>query len=249
MEEENAVQERKLAKAYREGQAREKQIYFLQGSANQNVTNLINGFHSIYTLTDASKGYINYLREILAPIELENKDFVLSIIGQIYQANEKAHKLSDLAIHGNQSLKQSGVNSVYDFIRQYIDEGLTMQGLKYDLVPSNEAFNCKFDASSIGVIIDNIASNSIKAGATVLQIRMSETAKYVEIVFSDNGIGLDESIDPSTLFEWGFSSNVKKKGFGIGLYHIKQLIDEMKGSVNIDTSYHDGFRLVVRLKK
>ena len=43
--------------------------------------------------------------------------------------------------------------------------------------------------------------------------------------------------------------NVKKKGFGIGLYHIKQLIDEMKGSVNIDTSYHDGFRLVVRLKK
>lgn len=249
LEEENAVQERKLAKAYREGQAREKQIYFLQGSANQNVTNLINGFHSIYTLTDASKGYINYLREILAPIELENKDFVLSIIGQIYQANEKAHKLSDLAIHGNQSLKQSGVNSVYDFIRQYIDEGLTMQGLKYDLVPSNEAFNCKFDASSIGVIIDNIASNSIKAGATVLQIKMSETAKYVEMVFSDNGIGLDESIDPSTLFEWGFSSNVKKKGFGIGLYHIKQLIDEMKGSVNIDTSYHDGFRLVVRLKK
>lgn len=249
LEEENAVQERKLAKAYREGQAREKQIYFLQGSANQNVTNLINGFHSIYTLTDALKGYINYLREILAPIELKNKDFVLSIIGQIYQANEKAHKLSDLAIHGNQSLKQSGVNSVYDFIRQYIDEGLTMQGLKYDLVPSNEAFNCKFDASSIGVIIDNIASNSIKAGATVLQIKMSETAKYVEIVFSDNGIGLDESIDPSTLFEWGFSSNVKKKGFGIGLYHIKQLIDEMKGSVNIDTSYHDGFRLVVRLKK
>ena len=249
LEEENAVQERKLAKAYREGQAREKQIYFLQGSANQNVTNLINGFHSIYTLTDASKGYINYLREILAPTELENKDFVLSIISQIYQANEKAHKLSDLAIHGNQSLKQSGINSVYDFIRQYIDEGLTIQGLKYDLVPSNEAFNCKFDASSIGVIIDNIASNSIKAGATVLQIKMSETAKYVEIVFSDNGIGLDESIDPSTLFEWGFSSNVKKKGFGIGLYHIKQLVDEMKGSVNIDTSYHDGFRLVVRLKK
>lgn len=172
---------------------------------------MINGFHSIYTLTDASKGYINYLREILAPIELENKDFVLSIISQIYQANEKAHKLSDLAIHGNQSLKQSGVNSVYDFIRQYIDEGLTIQGLKYDLVPSNEAFNCKFDAASIGVIIDNIASNSIKAGATVLQIKMSETAKYVEIVFSDNGIGLDESIDPSTLFEWGFSSNVKKK--------------------------------------
>lgn len=249
LEEKNAIQEKQLTTAYREKQVREKQIYFLQGSTNQNVANLINGFHSIYTLTDASKGYINYLLEILASIELEKKDFVLSIIGQIYQANEKAHKLSDLAIHGNQSLKQSGVNSIYDFIRQYIDEGFTIQGLKYDLAPSNEAFNCKFDASSIGVIIDNIASNSIKAGATVLQIKMTETAKYVEVIFSDNGIGLDEGIDPSSLFEWGVSSNAKKKGFGIGLYHIKLLIDEMKGSVNIDTSYHDGFRLVVRLKK
>lgn len=249
LEEENAAQDRELAKAYREGQAREKQIYFLKGSTNQNVTNLINGFHSIYTLTDASKGYINYLREIIDPIEFRNKEQVLSIISQIYQANEKARKLSDLAIHGNQSLKQSGTNSVYDFIRQYIDEGLTIPGLKYDLVPSNEAFNCKFDASSIGVILDNIASNSIKAGATTLQIAMSETEKNIEIVFSDNGIGLDESIDPSALFEWGLSSNAQKKGFGIGLYHITQLIVEMKGSVNIDTSYRNGFRLVVRLKK
>lgn len=249
LEKENADQERKLTKAYREKQAREKQIYFLQGATNKNVANLINGFHSIYTLTDASKGYINYLFEILTPIELENKDFVFSILGQIYQANEKARKLSDLAIHGNQALKQSGLNSLYDFIRQYIDEGLIMEGLKYELIPSNEAFKCKFDASSIGVIIDNIASNSIKAGATVLQIKMSETANYVQIVFSDNGIGIDDSVDPSTLFEWGFSSNAKKKGFGIGLYHIKMLVDAMKGSVKIDTSYHDGFSLIVRLRK
>lgn len=249
LEEEKAVQEKELIKAQQEGQARERQIYFLKGSANQDVTNLINGFHSVYTLTDATKGYINYLRELLAPAEMENKDFVLSIIGQIYQANEKAHKLSDLAIHGNQALKQNGKNSIYDFIRQYIDAGLVIQGLKYNLTIYDQAFECKFDASSIGVIIDNIASNSIKAGATALNIEMSETSKYVEIVFSDNGIGLSEDIDPTSLFEWGFSSNTKKKGFGIGLYHIKQLVDEMKGTVDIDTAYRTGFRLVVGLKK
>lgn len=249
LEEENAAQEKNLIKVHQEVQARKKQIYFLKGTANQDVKNLINGFHSIYTLTDASKGYINYLRELLVPVEIPDKDFIMSIIGQIYQANEKAHKLSDLAIHGNQSLKQSGENSIYDFIRQYIDAGLAIQGLKYNLIPSDQAFDCKFDASSIGVIIDNIASNSIKAGATVLDIITSETGKYVEVAFSDNGMGLDENTDPATLFEWGFSSNIKKKGFGIGLYHIKQLVDEMKGSVNIDTTYHDGFRLVLRLRK
>lgn len=62
-------------------------------------------------------------------------------------------------------------------------------------------------------------------------------------------MGLAENIDPKTLFEWGFSSNRQKKGFGIGLYHIKQLLDEMKGTVEIDNTYQQGFKLIVRLKK
>lgn len=89
----------------------------------------------------------------------------------------------------------------------------------------------------------------MKAGATVLQIALAETSKYVEVAFLDNGIGLAENIDPGSLFEWGFSSNRQKKGFGIGLYHIKQLVDEMKGTVEIDTAYREGFKLIVRLKK
>lgn len=249
LEEENAENSKELAKAKTEGLAREQQIYFLKGAANQNVTNLVNGFHSIYTLTDASRGNISYLRELIAPMEIENKDFILSIVGQIQQANEKAHKLADLAIHGNQSLKQSGSRSLNDFIRQYIDAGFAIEGLKYELVQDNRAFDCKFDSSSIGIIIDNIASNSVKAGATILRISLEERGKYVEITFSDNGIGLSENINPQSLFEWGFSSNRKKKGYGIGLYHIKQLVEEMNGTVEIDTTYHHGFKLIVRLKK
>ena len=249
LEEENAEKAKELAKAKTEGLVRERQVYFLKGAANQNVTNLVNGFHSIYTLTDASRGNISYLRELIAPMDLEKKDFILSIVGQIQQANEKAHKLADLAIHGNQSLKQSGPHSLNDFIRQYIDAGFAIEGLKYELVQDNRAFDCKFDSSSIGIIIDNIASNSVKAGATILQISLEERGKFVEIAFSDNGIGLAENINPQSLFEWGFSSNRQKKGYGIGLYHIKQLVDEMNGTVEIDTTYRRGFKLIVRLKK
>lgn len=249
LEEENAEKAKELAKAKTEGLVRERQVYFLKGAANQNVTNLVNGFHSIYTLTDASRGNISYLRELIAPMDLEKKDFILSIVGQIQQANEKAHKLADLAIHGNQLLKQSGPHSLNDFIRQYIDAGFAIEGLKYELVQDNRAFDCKFDSSSIGIIIDNIASNSVKAGATILQISLEERGKFVEIAFSDNGIGLAENINPQSLFEWGFSSNRQKKGYGIGLYHIKQLVDEMNGTVEIDTTYRHGFKLIVRLKK
>ena len=133
LEEENEENAKELARVKKEGIVRERQIYFLKGAANQNVTNLVNGFHSIYTLTDASRGNIDYLHELIISMDLENKDFIVSIIGQIKQSNEKAHKLADLAIHGNQSLKQSGPHSLYDFICQYIDAGFTIEGIKYEL--------------------------------------------------------------------------------------------------------------------
>ena len=249
LEEDNAVKEKELEQVRQESEVRKKQVYFLSGATNQNVTNLLGGFHTVYTLTDAIKGNINFLREELSKGKAASEEILLTVIGEIYQANEKAHKLADLAIHGNQNLKQDGSNSVYDFIRQYIDADLAIKGIEYVLSPNDKAFDCKFDASSIGVILDNISSNAIKAGATKLLISLEEMQKYVQITFTDNGIGLDNDIDIDMLFEWGVSNNISKKGFGIGLYHIKQLVEEMKGTVSIDSTYRDGFRLVMKLKR
>ena len=249
LEEDNAAKEKELKQIRQESEVRKKQLYFLTGATNQNITNLIDGFHTVYTLTDAIRGNVNFLREELEKGKASSEETIFMIIGEIYQANEKAHKLSDLAIHGNLALKQEGVNSIYDFIRQYIDAGLAMKGIEYALSPSEKAFNCRFSVSSISIILDNISSNSIKAGATKLNITFQEVEKYVEIVFTDNGIGLDVNIDVDMLFEWGVSNNISKKGFGIGLYHIKQLVEEMKGTVAIDSTYRSGFRLVVKLKR
>lgn len=222
LEEDNIAKEKELAQIRQESEVRKKQVYFLSGAANQNVTNLVGGFHTVYTLTDAIRGNIDFLREELAKGKASSEETILMVIGEIYQANEKAHKLADLAIHGNQKLKQDGANSVYDFIRQYIDADLAIKGIEYVMSPSDNSFNCKFDASSIGIILDNISSNALKAGATKLYIDLQELQQYVEISFTDNGIGLENGVDVDMLFEWGVSDNISKKGFGIGLYHIKQ---------------------------
>ena len=250
LEEDNATKEKELEQIRQESEVRKKQVYFLSGATNQNVTNLINGFHTVYTLTDAIKGNINFLREELLKGKAAREETILMIIGEIYQTNEKAHKLADLAIHGNQTLKQGGLNSIYDFIRQYIDAGLAIKGIEYMLTSNGDkAFNCKFDPSSIGVILDNISSNSIKAGATKLYISLEEKQEFVEVIFTDDGMGLDDDIDINMLFEWGVSNNASKKGFGIGLYHIKQLVEEMKGTVAIDATFREGFRLIIKLKR
>lgn len=137
LEEDNIAKEKELAQIRQESEVRKKQVYFLSGAANQNVTNLVGGFHTVYTLTDAIRGNIDFLREELAKGKASSEETILMVIGEIYQANEKAHKLADLAIHGNQKLKQDGANSVYDFIRQYIDADLAIKGIEYVMKKRN----------------------------------------------------------------------------------------------------------------
>lgn len=250
LEKENVAKSKELDKTRQESVSREKQIYFLKGATNQKVENLINGLHSIYTLTEATRGNVNYLKDLIVKSDINEKDIITELLAEIYQSNQKANKLAELAIRGNQNLKQSGSNSISDFIKQYLDAGLALKGLKYKLIADdNLAYNCKFDSASIGVIMDNIASNSLKAHADSLEISFSETSNNIEIAFSDNGTGLNRNIDPNILFEWGVSTTESRQGFGIGLYHIKLLVTEMQGLVQIDMAYTAGFRLVVKLKK
>lgn len=253
LENENRVSSKALAIAKKEEIARKQQVFFLKGAANQNVANLLGGFHSVLTLTDAVRGSVNQLLELLDLSNEKNNEKrgeLFSIVWLIYRANEKARKLADLAINGNQSLRQTGKRSLYDFIRQYVDTEMGAGDITCELKEDDRSFDCAFDPVSVGIIIDNIVSNSAKAGATILRIALDETSDHVEVVFSDNGVGLDSSIDPESLFEFGFSSNRQKKGFGIGLPHIRQLVAEMEGDVAIDDSYNkQGFKLLVRLRK
>ncbi|WP_400207005.1 ATP-binding protein [Candidatus Methanomassiliicoccus intestinalis] len=247
---ENNEKSQMLRKKTKESQMREKQVYFLRKLTNQDITNLVNGFHTVYTLTDAMGEDLRELNTILSLMHSNDGTKVSETLNRIYKSNVKIRKLSELAIHGNKSLKQIGNNSISDFIRQYVDEGLALDGINYVLdIDENIAYDCKFDPSDIGIILDNIASNSIKAGATDLKITMSEKANRVEIAFTDNGTGLSKNVNPNNLFEYGMSMNASEKGFGVGLYHIKSLVSEMKGTVNIDLDFTDGFRIIIGLRK
>jgi len=72
--------------------------------------------------------------------------------------------------------------------------------------------------------------------------------KNVEIVISDNGIGVKEE-DISKLFAPFFTTKLSsKKGTGLGLYVIRQIIEENhNGRVNIVSKYKEGSRTIIIL--
>ena len=108
--------------------------------------------------------------------------------------------------------------------------------------------DCRFSSSALSIIIVNIISNCQKNEASKIDIVFSQEKKYILISFIDNGLGLDSKLNPTDIFKRGFSANSQKKGFGMGLPQIHDLVKEMNGSVAIDLEYKKGFKLDIRLK-
>lgn len=98
----------------------------------------------------------------------------------------------------------------------------------------------------ISIILDNVVSNSVKHKASNLFVNMDLIENEAIIDFTDDGKGLDKQIvDKKELFEFGKSYT--KTGTGVGLYHIKNIVEQnLKGKVEIMDCVN-GFRLQVRL--
>lgn len=249
LEKQNAAQESALREEKNAREAREKQVYFLQGLTENSAKNLIGGMHSIYTNTEVVRGNIQSIRMIIESTDFESKSSVLTHLAEIAKANAKANKMAELAIKGNQHLKQTEPSSLSEFIQQYIDIGMALKGLNYTVSATDSNFICVFDPTSIGIIIDNVVSNSLKAKASSLHISFREDLHHVFIAFYDDGIGADSAISEDLIFELGLSMNAAKKGFGIGLNEIKELAEDMGGTAKILKSYTNGFGLEVSIAK
>lgn len=244
LENENINQTKELENLQKENQAREKQVYFLENTANQDVNCLLNEMHTIYTLADACIGYFDTLFEELKSNKI-SEDFFDSI-SDVYQANLKIKKISDMAFHGLSSIKKEIKGNIIDFIKEYNNKMNQQINLFY--IYESNIKDCIFNPSSFGIIMDNIISNSIKNQADKIDLSFKQEQDFTLISFADNGIGLSTEIDIKKIFERGYSQNPTGKGFGFGLPYIKELVEEMNGSITIDKTYKKGFKLDLRLK-
>lgn len=91
MEKQNAAQENALREERVAREAREKQVYFLQGLTENSAKNLIGGMHSIYTNTEVVRGNIQGIRIIIESADFEGKSSVLSYLAEIAKANANVY--------------------------------------------------------------------------------------------------------------------------------------------------------------
>lgn len=138
------------------------------------------------------------------------------------------------------------------FLEEYFDVRLTgVPDMPTATFNSSElSLQREFSPVDIAVLIDNLLDNARKAKATKIEFTASRKGQNaIAIKVTDDGLGIDSrKVDPSKIFERGYSGS--SNGTGLGLYSIRQILEGMGGSIKLigDGSRAD-FEVVIPEKK
>ncbi|RYD95169.1 MAG: PAS domain S-box protein [Sphingobacteriales bacterium] len=93
-------------------------------------------------------------------------------------------------------------------------------------------------------IFYNIFINSINYSrddiATIISVESIQSANHVELVFKDNGKGIDLERNGSTLFDLYRRFDFSVKGKGMGLFMVKTQVEALGGTINVKSAINKG---------
>ena len=98
-------------------------------------------------------------------------------------------------------------------------------------------------------ILENILENSVcYCNPTQAFIRISILEKGASLMFqiSDNGDGIPDHLQPK-VFEMYTKASERSSGNGLGLYIVKKLVEKLRGSVRLESTYRQGTLVTVML--
>lgn len=110
----------------------------------------------------------------------------------------------------------------------------------------------KFRPIEVGIMIDNLVSNSVKAKAERIEIFLELVegpTRELSVMVADDGVGWDRSVEPvERALEKGVTTT---DGSGLGLYHVKQVVERLGGIVEVKREPYSrelaGAHLVLRV--
>ncbi|MBL7852536.1 MAG: PAS domain S-box protein [Cyclobacteriaceae bacterium] len=107
------------------------------------------------------------------------------------------------------------------------------------------------DQWRLGEIFRNLISNAIKYRKlnypeAEVRVEVKVTERACEIVVADNGIGVDKGFAPR-IFEMFFRASDRSDGSGLGLYIVKNAVDRLAGTIEVESETGLGttFRIVL----
>jgi signal transduction histidine kinase len=227
---------------------------FLQTEISNDTKNLESILHHIGLNTPLIKTDIeNLVKAINAN---EPKEKLVPIIKRISILNEKINLFSKYFKKVNFKYDVNSLEvDIISFINEYIEN---VYKFREDLITNRELLNVKIETLQnidfklkinpidIIIVLDNLISNSFKHNASEAIIKWTKLENGVQLSFKDNGSGIADNII-DYVFDFGFTTS--RRGSGIGLYHVKEIIENMRGTITVNNKLNKGVEFLIDFKR
>lgn len=165
-----------------------------------------------------------------------NDNLILKALGSIKFQSEKALKISKIITRSNfKSDQNAQIVDVVRYLHQYIgiySDIYTKNQLVFNVIDNNSSLIRKISILDVSMVIDDLISNSEKAGAKKIDIEIENPdSEILKILFSDDGNGVPEQFlnNKEKIFELGITTTTG--GSGIGLNSVRTALKSMKGEI------------------
>lgn len=206
----------------------------------------------------------NHTSNIIGLVSMLKKYTEKGNLDMIKQINEKLEQSSNQLTSIVQGfLYLSRAESKIDSQFVIIDEEKLMQAVsletKFLEIGKHITYTHKINLNNLfysrhilKIILVNLISNSIKYSKSnvecMINVEISNTEHEIHLVVEDNGIGMDLQNKNNKVFQlFNQEQKANEKGFGVGLFLIKKIIDRNNGKVNITSKIDIGTRVEIIL--
>ncbi|WP_142786335.1 PAS domain S-box protein [Changchengzhania lutea] len=253
--ERNEIRE-KLKEQYREIEKRSKELNITNQQLKKTNSELDRFVYSAsHDLRSPLKSLIGLSDLILDDIEMGNT----VELEQMYMMKKSIIKLDDFIediLQYSRNARTEVAQEAIDFkeIIQDIENGHKhMDGakgikLKVDI---RQDMNFVSDKRRVNVVLNNLISNAIKykdpsKEKPFVRVAIKCSRDKAMIHIKDNGIGID-TMDKEKIFEMFYRATKTSKGSGLGLYIVKEALDKLNGTINVESELGKGTKFIVTL--
>lgn len=250
-EQERETAERQTVEIQEELNEERKRSLFLTSLAAVDVETLNNLHHQITIYSNSLQSVVGGLIERITKNQPLPKEQLLLQLESIALYNTRIHAIARFATKANFRLASEYITEdLAEYISSYVSEVSTMfggHGLKISVTVDGRSAKKKFKPIDLAIVIDNLVSNSKKAGSSKVVFDVKVAQRVLELTVSDDGGGIDPSlVKDDRLFDKGVS---KTDGSGLGLFHVRHVLSQMGATIELTSTSGQGteFRIQVPL--
>jgi len=230
---------------------KELEKQFLQAQKMEAVGRLAGGIaHDFNNMLTVIRGHCELLS-----VKLTSHDPIQKKVSQIDKAAERAEDLTNQILAFSKHRMKKPVNvdlkeilrSSKEMIDRLIDDNVRVV-LKF----TPKSCIVKVDPGQIEQIVMNLVVNACDAmpdgGELVIELKKSAVentdAAMILLTVQDNGTGMDDKV-LENLFEPFFTTKGKGKGTGLGLSTVYGIVNQIQGSIRVESSIGNGSKFII----